>query len=80
MACACRTPKHFVDLFQASIQGKRKRVESRSIENAKENIKINNALVLHIAPVNEVLIAPIEAKFLDISDFIENHNDKAKYP
>ena len=68
---ACRTPKHFVELYQASIKGKEKMVESHSIENI-EDIETNNALVLHTAPINEVSLTLIEAKSLEISDFLED--------
>ena len=77
---ACRTPKHFLDLYQASIKGKGKRVESHSVDNVEENIEINNDLVLHIASISEVPITPIEAKPLDISDFIEDQDEKTKSP
>ena len=64
----CRTQKHFVELYQASIKGKGKRVESHFVED----IETNNALVLHTAPINEVPLAPVEAKSLEISNFLEN--------
>ena len=64
----CRTQKHFVELYQASIKGKGKRVESHSVED----IETNNAMVLHTAPTNEVLLAPTEAKSLEISNFLED--------
>ena len=75
-SCVCRTPKHFVELYQASIKGKGKRVESHSIENI-EDIETNNALVLHTAPINEVPLAPVEEKSLEISDFIKDQDEKA---
>ena len=64
----CHTQKHFVELYQASIKGKGKRVESHFVED----IETNNAMVLHIAPINEVLLALAEAKSLEISDFLED--------
>ena len=67
-------------LYQASIKGIGKRDESHSIENADENIKINNALVIHTTLINEVSLALIEAKSLDISDFFEDHEENAKSP
>ena len=70
---ACRTPKHFVELYQVSIKGKRKRVESHSVD-----IETKNALVFHTAPVNEVQIAYVEAKSLEISDFFEDQEEKAQ--
>ena len=57
-----------MELYQASIKGKRKRVESHSIED----IETNNAMVLHTTPTNEVPLAPAEAKSLEISDFLED--------
>ena len=33
----CRTPKHFVELYQASIKKKRKNVETNFTENDPEN-------------------------------------------
>ena len=68
-----------MELYQASIKGKGKRVESHSIENIKD-IKTNNALVLHTAPINEVLLAPVEAKSLKISNFLEDQDEKAQNP
>ena len=76
-ASACRTPKNFVDLYQASIKGKGKMVESHSIDNT-DNIETNNALVLNTTPINEVLIALVEAKPLEIADFLENQEEKAQ--
>ena len=72
---ACRISKHFVELYQASIKGKG--VESHSADNA-DNIEINNAWVLHTVPINEVPLAPIEAKSLDISNFFKDQDKKAK--
>ena len=66
-----------MELYQASIKGKEKRVESHSIENI-EDIETNNALVLHTAPINEILFAPVEAKSLEISDFLEDQDEKAQ--
>ena len=72
---ACRTPKHFVELYQASIKGKM--VEFHSTENIKD-IETNNVLVLHTAPINEVSLALVEAKSLKISDFFEDQDEKAQ--
>ena len=66
----CPTQKHFVELYQASIKGKGKRVESHSVED----IETNNALVLHTTSTNEVPLAPTEAKSLEISDFFEDNS------
>ena len=60
-----------MELYQASIKGKGKRVESHSIENI-EDIETNNALVLHTAPINEVPLVPVEAKSLEISNCFED--------
>ena len=57
-----------MELYQASIKGKGKRVESHSIED----IETNNVLILHTAPINEVSFAPTEAKSLEISNFLED--------
>ena len=76
---ACRTPKHFVELYQASIKSKGKKVKSHSIDNI-DDIETNNALVLHTFPINEVLIAPIEAKSLEISNFLEDQKEKTQNP
>ena len=73
---AYRILKHFVELYQASIKGKGKNVESHSVDD----IETNNALVIHIAPVNEVQIALIEAKPLEISDFFEDQKENAQNP
>ena len=64
-------------LYQASIKGKGKRVELHSVNNAN-NIEINNILVLHIASINEVPLALIKAKSLDISDFLKDQEEKVK--
>ena len=71
-ARACRTLKHFVELYQAFIKGKGKRIESHSVDNAKYNIEVNNILVLHRVPISEVSLAPMEAISLEILDFIDN--------
>ena len=73
-ARACCTLKHFVNLYQASIK-----VESHSIDNADEeaSIEINNALVIHMASINEIPLVPIKAKSLDVSNFFEDHDEKA---
>ena len=48
-------------------------VESHSIKNI-EDIETNNALVLHTTPINEVSLAPVEAKSLEIADFLEDES------
>ena len=65
-----------MELYQASIKGKG--IESHSADNAEDNIEINNALVHHTAPINEVSLAPVEAKLLKISDFLEDQDEKAQ--
>ena len=60
-----------MELYQASIKDKGKRVESHSIENI-EDIKINNVSVLHTTPINEVPLAFVEEKSLEISNFLED--------
>ena len=54
-AHVCRTSKHFLDLYQTSINRKGKRFETHSIENAYDttNIEVNNALMEDI-PTNLV--------------------------
>ena len=66
-----------MELYQASIKGKGKRVESHSIDNT-DDIETNNALVLHTTSINKILIALVEAKPLKISDFLEDQKKKAK--
>ena len=83
-ACVCRTNKHFVDFYQASIKGKDKIFKTHSTKNAYEeaNIKINNAMIedIHIPPINDIPFTLIEAKSLTVSDFIKDLDDKAKSP
>ena len=77
-AHVCHTPKYFVEFYQASIKGKCKRVESHFVDNAEDNIEVNNALVLHTTPISEVPLTSMEVKSLEISNFIDNQNDKAE--
>ena len=83
-ACAFRMPKHFVDLYQASIKGKGKRFETYFAESAHENtnFEVNNALIedIPIAPINDILFAPVDAKSLDVSNFFNDSKDKTKSP
>ena len=65
-----------MELYQASIKGKGKRVESHFVDD----IETNNVLVLHIASVNEVQIASVEVKPLERSDFLEDQEKKAQNP
>ena len=81
-ARTCHTPKHFVDLYQVSIKGNGKRFEIHSTKNAYEeaNIKVNNALIedIFIAPINDIPSAPMEAKSLEVLNFFDDPDDKAK--
>lgn len=61
------TPKHFVDLYQASLKDKGKRIETHAIKNAMTNVKANNT------SVEVTLLAPVEAKTsLDVFDFFKD--------
>ena len=68
-----------MELYPASIKGKEKRVESHSIDNT-DDIETNNVLVPHTAPINEVLVAHVKAKSLEISNFLKDQKEKAKNP
>ena len=66
----CRTPKHFVDLYQASLKNTGKRGESHAIE-------INHAAITTVEAnnisVNGTPLAPEVANAsLDVSDFFED--------
>ena len=67
---ACHTPKHFVDLYQASIKENGKRFETHSAKNAYEeaNMKVNNALIedIPIALINDIPFAPMDAKPFEV--------------
>ena len=68
-----------MELYQTSIKGKGKgkKIESHSIENI-EDIKTNNTLVLHTAPINEISFALVKAKSLEISYFFEDQDEKTQ--
>ncbi|EOY08711.1 Uncharacterized protein TCM_023784 [Theobroma cacao] len=76
----CRTPKHFVDLYQASLKDKGKRIKTHAIENstALTNVETNNA------SVKMTRLAFVEVRtFLEVSDLfktliakIRHQNDK----
>ena len=81
-ACACHTPKHFVDLYQVTIKGKGKSFETHFAENAYEqaNIEVNNALIedIPISQINDIPSALTKEKSREASNFFDNPNDKAK--
>ncbi|KAL4650192.1 hypothetical protein ACB092_01G069300 [Castanea dentata] len=62
----CRTPKHLVDLYQASIKEKRKRIETDFVDhNDPED------------PMNSLdLSNGVDMTHLDISDFFEDVDGK----
>ena len=65
----CRTPKHFVDLYQASLKNTGKRGESHAIEinpDAITTIEANSIFVGGTPLAHEVANAS-----LDVSDFFE---------
>ena len=66
----CRTPKHFVDLYQASLKNTGKRGESHAIEinpAAITTIEANN-----ISVGGTPLAPEVENTSLDVSDFFED--------
>ena len=71
-----------MDLYQASIKGKGKRFETHFVENAYEdaNMEVKNALIkdIPIAPINDIPSAHMDAKSLDVLDFFDYPDDKAK--
>ena len=81
-ARACRTPKHFMDLYQASIKEKGKRFETYFTENAYDiaNIEVNNALMEDIPTslVNDNPSTLTKVKSLDFSDFFEDPDGKLR--
>ena len=66
----CRTPKHFVDLYQASLKNTSKRGESHTIEinpAAITTVEANNIFV------GGTPLAPeVENASLDVSDFFDD--------
>ena len=60
--------KHFVDLYQASLDKKRNQIESHAAVLEKNSPKANNALVMYNAT------PPIDIKNLDVSNFFEDPN------
>ena len=66
----CRTPKHFVDLYQSSLKNTGKRGESHAIEinpTAITTVEANNISVGGTPLAPEVANAS-----LDVSDFFED--------
>ena len=66
----CRTPKHFVDLYQASLKNTGKHGESHAIEinpAAITTVEANN-----ISVGGTPLIPEVENASLDVSDFFED--------
>ena len=64
----CRAPKHFDDLYQTSLKGNSKRVETHATDNAlaMTTVEVNTALVKG----NPSTL--IEAGSLELSDFFED--------
>ena len=55
--------KHFVDLYQASLDKKGKQIESHTDSLKENSTDANNAIVVYNAT------PPIDIKNLDVSDF-----------
>ena len=68
-----RTPKHFVDLYQASMKQNGKKFESHSNTLGETNVEANNALVTDDS--NNL----VNIKDLDVSDFFEDPDGKIDY-
>ncbi|CAM8978840.1 unnamed protein product [Rhodiola kirilowii] len=62
----CRTPKHFVDLYQASLKGKG--VEANFTEQKNDD------------PMNLAQLDPMNKTHLDVSDFFEDVNVDPNQP
>ncbi|KAL9675592.1 hypothetical protein QQ045_003794 [Rhodiola kirilowii] len=62
----CRTPKHFVDVYKASL--KEKGVETNFIEQKDDD------------PMNLAQLDPMNLTYLDVSDFFEDVNGDLKHP
>ena len=63
-------PKHFVDLYQASLNQNGKKVEFHSNTLDKANAKANNALIMDDPNTS------IDIKGLDVSDIFEDFDEK----
>ena len=62
-----RTPKHFVDLYKASLDKKGKKIESHATTLEEDTTDIQNANPL------------IDIKNLDVSDFFEDPNGEIRH-
>ena len=49
LVCTCCTKKHFVNLYQASLDKKGKHIESNTTAFKEHSIEANNALVVYNA-------------------------------
>ena len=64
-SCTCRTPKHLVDLYQASIKEKGKEIETNFVDhNDLED------------PMDLDLPNRVDMTHLDVSDFFEDVDGK----
>ena len=70
----CREPKYFVDLYQTSLKGKGKHVETYTIESALAltTTEVNTALV------KKDPITLVEVQSLKLSDFLKNPDGQNK--
>ena len=66
----CRTPKHFVDLYQASLKNTGKRGESHAIEINPAAITIVEANYISVG--GTPLAPEVANASLDVSDFFED--------
>ena len=64
--------KHFVDLYQASLDKKEKQIESHMTTFKENSINANNAIVVYNAT------PPIDIKNLDVSNFFEDPNGETE--
>ena len=69
----CLTKKHFVDLYQASLDKKGKQVESYAVVLEETGVEANNALVMYNST------PPIDIKNLDVSEFFQDPNGKIRH-
>ena len=67
-SCTCRTSKHFVDLYKASLDKMGKKIESHATTLEEDTTNAHNALVVYNANPQ------IDIKNLDISDFFKDPN------
>ena len=63
-------PKHFVDIYQASLKQKGKKVESHSNTLDEASAEANNALVTNDSN------PPISIEGIDVSNFIKDLMEK----